>query len=161
MKKNLFLAICLMACSVFSSAATSVASLKGTYAFQVGGVSNQYGYYSNNTFVPVNNGNCPKNQNCQNQAVPKLTVGTISFDGKGKATFLSITEYNQGGGNNGGPVKGSVWPYKVSGFTALLGTTTNGATLTLGAFNPAGVATVVQLFTADQNPSTGLAVLEQ
>ena len=136
--------------------ATSVASLKGTYAFQISGVSNQYGYYVSNVWHQVNT--CPAKTNCQNQAFPKLTVGTISFNGAGKATFLSITQYNQG---SGGPVKGTVWPYTVSGFNGLLGTIGNGAALTLGAFNAAGHAMVVQFLTIDKQPMAGTAILEQ
>ena len=136
--------------------ATSVASLKGTYAFQISGVSNQYGYYVSNVWHQVNT--CPAKTNCQNQAFPKLTVGTISFNGAGKATFLSITQYNQG---SGGPVKGTVWPYTVSGFNGLLGTIGNGASLTLGAFNAAGHAMVVQFLTIDKQPMAGTAILEQ
>ena len=148
--------ILMLAAVVPAVAATSVASLKGTYAFQISGVSNQYGYYVSNVWHQVNT--CPAKTNCQNQAFPKLTVGTISFNGAGKATFLSITQYNQG---SGGPVKGTVWPYTVSGFNGLLGTTGNGASLTLGAFNAAGHAMVVQFLTIDKQPMAGTAILEQ
>ena len=148
--------ILMLAAVVPAVAATSVASLKGTYAFQISGVANQYGYYVSNVWHQVNT--CPAKTNCQNQAFPKLTVGTISFNGAGKATFLSITQYNQG---SGGPVKGTVWPYTVSGFNGLLGTIGNGASLTLGAFNAAGHAMVVQFLTIDKQPMAGTAILEQ
>lgn len=141
----------------FAGAAT-VASLKGTYAFQIAGVANNYGYYSGSTFVKVTSA-CPKTATCSNYAFPKLTVGTISFNGAGKATFLSIVQYNQG--STGGPVKGTVWAYTVSGFNGYLGPVGNGAALTLGSFNAAGHSTVVQFLTTDKQPLAGTAILEQ
>jgi hypothetical protein len=137
-------------------AATSVASLKGVYNFQVAGISNEYGYYSGSTWVQVS-GACPKGDSCFVQAFPRLTYGTISFDGLGHATFLSVATVNSG---SGGPTKGSVWAYSVSGFNGALGSATNGAYLTLGSFNAAGIATVVTIRTADSNPDTGVATLQ-
>jgi hypothetical protein len=137
-------------------AATSVANLKGVYNFQIAGFSNQNGYYSGSTWVPVN-GSCPTNQHCFVQAVPKLAYGTISFDGLGHATFLSITGVNNG---SGGPTKGTVWPYSVSGLNGALGSATQGAYLTLGSFNAGWIATVVTIRTADNNPMTGVATLQ-
>jgi hypothetical protein len=153
------LLVLLVASFVPAFAATGVAQLKGTYNFQVVGVQNQYGYYqpNSNTFVVVTNGVCPKGDTCVRAAVEKLTVGTISFDGAGKATFLSIAKYGQG---SGGPVKGTVWPYTVSGFNGYLGTAGNGAALSLGSYNSAGIATVVLFLTTDTVPSTGTAVLQ-
>ncbi|MGA8150561.1 MAG: hypothetical protein WB952_06405 [Terriglobales bacterium] len=139
-----------------SFAATSVASLKGVYNFQVAGFSNENGYYSGSTWVVVT-GTCPTNQHCFTQAFPRLTYGTLSFDGAGHATFTSVTGVNQG---SGGPTKGAVWAYSVSGFNGALGTATNGAYLTLGSFNSAGVATVVTIRTAGGNPNTGVATLQ-
>jgi len=139
-----------------SFAATSVASLKGVYNFQLGGFANENGYYSGSTWVQVN-GACPKGENCFVQAFPRLTYGTISFDGAGHATFTSIASVN---GGSGGPTKGTVWAYSVSGFNGALGSATNGAYLTLGSFNAAGVATVVTIRTADTNPETGVATLQ-
>jgi hypothetical protein len=140
-----------------SFAATSVASIKGVYSFQIQGVSNEWGYYSNNTWVNLNGAQCPKGQNCSNQAFSKLTYGTLSFDGKGHATFVSITNVN-GGGH--GPTKGSVWTYSVSGFNGAIGTANNGAYLSLGNFNTAGIAQTVFIRTADTNPDLGVAILQ-
>jgi len=153
------LAVIVLAVASTSFAGTSVASLKGVYSFQLQGVSNQYGYYSGNTWVNMNGKPCPKGLYCSNQAFGKATYGTLSFDGKGHATFLSITEVNNGGGG-GGPVKGSVWPYSVSGFNGAIGTATNGAYLTLGNFNAAGIATTVFIRTPDSSPELGTAILQ-
>jgi len=140
-----------------SFAATSVASLKGVYSFQMDGLTNQFGYYSGSTWVNLNNGQCPAGHSCFNQAFSKITYGTLSFDGVGHATFLSITDIN---GGSGGPVKGSIWPYSVSGFNGAIGTTSNGAYLSLGDFNAAGVAQTVLFRTADTHPSLGVAILQ-
>lgn len=137
-----------------TSFATSVASVKGVYNFQLSGFSNENGYYSGSTWVQVN-GSCPTNQHCFVQAIPKLTYGTLSFDGAGHAKFLSIV-----GGGSGGPTTGAVWAYSVSGFNGAIGTATDGAYLTLGSFNSAGVATVVTMRTAGNNPNTGVATLQ-
>jgi hypothetical protein len=139
-----------------TSFATSVASIKGVYNFQLAGFTNETGYYSGSTWIKITT-TCPTNQHCFTQAFPKLNYGTISFDGAGHATFLSITSVNNG---SGGPVKGTVWAYSVSGFNGALGSATNGAYLTLGSFNSAGVATVVTIRTADSNPETGVMTLQ-
>jgi len=137
-------------------AATSAASIKGVYNFQVSGIDNQNGYYSGSTWVQVT-GNCPTNQHCFVQAFPTITYGTLSFDGLGHATFLSVAGVNSG---SGGPTKGAVWAYSVSGYNGAIGSSTNGAYLTLGSFNAAGVATVVTIRTAGNYPSTGVATLQ-
>ena len=141
------------------AAPVGAAQLKGTYSFQVAGVKNDYGYYNGNTFVNLDNGGqCPKNTNCQQFAFEKITVGTIAFDGVSKAKFLSVAQYNNGGG---GPVKGAT--YKIAG---QIGTLTiagpNGGTvsLSLGSYNAAGIATVIQIFIPDNQPSLGTAVLQ-
>jgi len=139
-----------------TSFATSAASIKGVYNFQVAGIDNQNGYYSGSTWVQVN-GNCPTNQHCFVQAFPTITYGTLSFDGLGHATFLSVAGVNSG---SGGPTKGAVWAYSVSGYNGAIGSSTNGAYLTLGSFNAAGVATVVTIRTAGNYPSTGVATLQ-
>jgi hypothetical protein len=142
-----------------TGSATSVASIKGVYAFQMQGVSNQWGYYNGSTWVNLNNSPCPAGKQCFNQSFSKLTYGTISFDGLGHATFLSITNVNSGNGG-GGPVKGSIWAYTVSGFGGAIGTASNGAYLTLGDFNTAGVAQNVFIRTADSSPEVGVAILQ-
>jgi hypothetical protein len=142
-----------------SFAATSVASLHGTYSFQVQGVTNQYGYNSGNTWVNLNGQPCPKGLYCYSQAFAKATYGTLFFDGKGHATFVSITEVNSGGG--GGPVKGTVWGYSVSGFNGAIGTASNGAYLSLGHFSAAGIAQTVLIRTGDHSPEMGQAILQQ
>jgi len=158
MKKTALLVLMatVLAMASTSLAATSAASLKGVYNFQIAGVTNENGYYSGSTWIQVN-GSCPSNQHCFVQSFPKLTYGTLSFDGAGHATFLSIASVN---GGSGGPTKGSVWAYSVSGFNGAIGTATNGAYLMLGSFNSAGVATVVMIRTADTHPETGVATLQ-
>jgi hypothetical protein len=140
-----------------SFAATSVASLHGAYSFQLQGVSNQYGYYSGSTWVNLSNGSCPAGHSCFSQALGKITYGTLSFDGKGHATFVSITNIN-GGGH--GPTNGTVWTYSVSGFNGALGSATNGAYLSLGDFNTAGIAQTVLIRTSDSSPEMGVAILQ-
>jgi hypothetical protein len=116
-------------------------ALKGTYAFQLAGVANIQ--KANGTVKYVDT---------------RITVGTISFDGAGHAKFLTVANYNNGGGN--GPKAGDVWPYTVSGNTGYLGTSGNGAALSLGAYNAHGVAMVVLFLTAGNSPNTGEAVLQ-
>jgi hypothetical protein len=152
-------------------AATSVASLNGTYNFQVNGVTNQYGYNScsgSTCTWHIVTGNCPTGQSCQNQAFPKASVGTMSFNGKGTATFISIAQYNNG---TGGPVAGTTCTYTVSGFTgdmtkcATKGVSLNMGTVvfSLGGFNTANVATSVLIFsteTGSTNLNFGVANLQ-
>jgi hypothetical protein len=139
-----------------SFAATSVASVHGVYSFQMQGLTNQTGYYSG-SWVNLNGKACPKGQFCFDQAFTKVTYGTLSFDGKGHVTFLSITNINQG---TGGPVKGSIWTYSVSGFNGAIGTATNGAYLSLGNFSAAGIAQTVFIRTPDSSPMLGVAILQ-
>ncbi len=139
-----------------SFAATSAASLKGVYNFQIAGLTNQYGYYSGSSWIQVN-GSCPSGHSCFQQAFPRLVYGTLSFDGAGHATFESIVSVNEG---SGGPTKGSVWAYSVSGFNGAIGSANNGAYLTLGSFNSAGIATVVTIRTGGGYPDTGVATLQ-
>ena len=162
MKLRMFAVIALLLASVFPAmAATSVASIKGTYSFQVIGVSQQWGYYKGNNWVNIN-GNCPnpqKNGGCINLSFAKITVGTLSFDGKGAAKFLAFKSTNTGGG----PKVGVSYPYKVSGYTGTLTITgSNGGTvsLSLGSFNSGNVATVIQFFVPDNQPSIGTAILQ-
>ncbi|MDD4915764.1 MAG: hypothetical protein PHW13_12095 [Methylococcales bacterium] len=146
------------ACSAANSA-TGTEQLKGEYAFQLVGVNSPYGYYSGNTFVPVS-GQCPTNEYCTNIAEITANYGAISFDGAGNATFVTVNRVNDNGGGNGGPTNGSVWPYKVSATNQmLLGTTTNGAYVTLGDFNCEGVAQNVQIHTTDSS-MFGSAILQ-
>jgi hypothetical protein len=155
MKKTALFLFLMTMVLVTASSATSVASLKGTYAFQLQGTSNQYGYYSGSTWVPVSS--CPSTQHCFDQAISKLSYGTLSFDGLGHVKFLSITNVNSGGN---GPTVGTVWTYSVSGFNGAIGTSTNGAYLMLGDFSSAGVAQTVLMRTEGNNPNTGTAVLQ-
>jgi hypothetical protein len=89
-KATLFVIVIAIVLAIPSSsfAATSVASLKGVYNFQISGITNQSGYYTGNTWHPVN-GQCPQSESCFVQAFEQLAYGTISFDGKGHATFTS------------------------------------------------------------------------
>jgi hypothetical protein len=101
------------------------------------GVNNAYGYYANNTFVPVSN-NCPTNEYCSNIAESTATYGTLSFDGAGHATFISVTSVNNGGG---GPATGDVFTYSVSSSSEHIlllsnpNSSGNGAHLVLGDYN--------------------------
>ena len=159
MKKLLVFAMLFLSALSFA-APIGVAQLKGTYSFQISGTTNAGGYYVGNVWHYVN-GSCPAGKNCMTQAFPKLTVGTISFNGAGKAEFMSIAVYNPSGEPiTGSPVKGSIWPYSVSGVTGLLGTQGNGAVLTLGSYNASGIATVVLMLTDDKVPEPGVATLQ-
>ena len=142
------------------AAPVGTAQLKGTYTFGFSGVKTAFGYYSGSVWHLVN-GQCPKTVQCSNQAFQTTTIGTVSFSGTGKATFLSIATYDPSGQpNTGGPVKGTVWPYTVSGVNGYLGTKGNGATMTLGAYNASGLASVVIILTADTTPKLGIATLQ-
>jgi hypothetical protein len=160
-KKTALLAMLIgvvVAMSSTSFAATSVASLNGVYSFQIQGITNEYGYYSGSTWVNLNNQQCPKSEQCFVQAFSTAVYGTLSFDGKGHATFTSIA-----GANNGsdGPTKGSVWAYSVSGFNGAIGSASNGAYLSLGNFNSAGIAQTVLIRPGDgNNPQLGVAILQ-
>jgi hypothetical protein len=158
MKKITFVVLIttILALASTSYAATSVASIKGVYNFQVEGITNQNGYYSGSTWVAVN-GTCPTNEHCFVQSFPRLTYGTLSFDGAGHAVFVSVVNVN---GGSGWPTNGSVWAYSVSGFNGAMGSATDGAYLTLGSFNSAGIATVVTIRTADSHPDAGVATLQ-
>jgi hypothetical protein len=152
----------LLALTPAFAAPVGVATISGVYSFQVIGVSPQYGYYSGSTWVSVN-GTCPNKNGCINLSFAKISVGTISFDGKGHAEFLTFANYGEGGGGSGGPKVGVLYPYAVSGQTGSLTVTgTNGGvvSLTLGSFNASGIATVVQFLIPDTNPSIGTAVLK-
>ena len=156
MKKTALFLIVMAMVLVTASSATSVASLKGTYAFQLQGMSNEFGYYSGSTWVSVTT--CPTSQHCSNQAFSKISYGTFSFDGLGHVKFLTITNVGGNGGN--GPTAGTVWGYSVSGFNGAMGTSANGAYLTLGDFSAAGIAQTVLMRTEGNNPNTGTAVLQ-
>lgn len=149
--------VAVLAVSSSSFAATSVASLNGAYSFQIQGLANEYGYYSGSTWVNVSNGQCPKSEQCFMQAFSRIVYGTLVFDGKGHATFTAVTNIN---GGSGGPTKGTVWAYSVSGVNGAVGTSSNGAYLTLGDFNSAGVAQTVFIRTEGSNPELGVATLQ-
>ena len=136
-----------------TSFATSVASVKGVYAFQIQGLNNEFGYYSGSTWVSVSS--CPTNQHCFDQAFSKVSYGTVSFDGLGHVKFLTVSN-----GGSHGPTVGTVWSYSVSGLNGAMGTSADGAYLTLGDFNTAGVAQTVLMRTIDTNPSAGTLVLQ-
>lgn len=149
----------------FAAAPVGVATMSGVYSFQVIGVSPQFGYYDGSTWVTVN-GNCPNPQDkggCINLSFAKISVGTISFNGKGQAEFLTFANYSEGNAGSGGPKVGVLYPYAVSGQTGTLTVTgSNGGvvSMSLGNYNAAGIATVVQFLIPDTNPSIGTAVLK-
>ena len=137
MAKKLFSVLAIMFALLVPAMAAPVgaAQLKGTYSF-----------------IMTTNKNVP---------VEKITAGTISFNGAGKATFLSVSQYNQQSG--GGPVKGTVAIYKVAGNVGTLtiaGPKGGTVSLSLGSYNAAGIATVIQMFIPDTQPSLGTAVLQ-
>jgi len=167
------LAATVLAMASPSFAATSVASLNGTYNFQVFNVKSQYGYYcapgqtGNCPWHNLGNGACPKNYNCQNIFVQDVSVGTLYFNGKGGGEFLSFAD-SQGGS---GPKLNTVYTYKVSGFTATMvipaadagGGSSPTVTISLGDFNSAGVAQAVVLLVTNTGSNSalgGVAVLQ-
>jgi len=152
-KVALLMAVVFAVCT--ASFATSVASIKGTYNFQISGVRNEYGYYSGSNFVQVTT--CPSNQHCSNQAFGSVSYGTLSFDGAGHVKFLSIAKVNNG---SGGPTAGTVWSYSVSGYNGAMSGSSGSAYLTLGSFNSAGVAQVVTIRTGGNDANTGVATLQ-
>ena len=165
MKKLLSIFVLLLAMAIPMYAANSVATLNGTYSFQVVGVSQSWGYYNGNTWVNAN-GNCPNPQQkggCFNLSFAKITIGTVSFNGKGTAKFLTFQNYGPGNGG-GGPTLGTAYAYKINGWTGNLtipGPKGGIVSLSLGGLNSAGVATVVQFLIPDNNPSIGTAILQR
>ncbi len=141
-------ALVVLLATVFPAvAATSVASLKGTYNFQITNVNS-----------------------------PNLSVGTIEFDGTGKeVVFKSFTEYNGSGGpvvgQNYGPyvVSGFTASFTITGIEingVLCGGSTEPCpvfTMSLGNFNSSNVATTVLILlddTGDTVPPSGVASLQ-
>ena len=125
--------------------AANDASLNGTYAFFVQGTSSARAEVTATDTVSV-----PSEE--------KLAVGTIKFNGAGTATFLTVTGFNLG---DNGPKAGSTYSYQVSGNTATM--TINSATvsMSLGAYNNSGVATVVIVLATDSDlPMAGVATLQ-
>jgi hypothetical protein len=161
MKKTAWLSLLIatvVAIATASLAETSTASVKGVYKFQIGQVATENGYYSGNTWYEVT-GACPSGQVCSTQSILRYTSGTVSFDGTGHATFLSITSVN---GGCGGFTEGSTWGYSIFGFNGAMGTATNDVHLTLGSFNSAGVATLLAIRKAGNslNAGVGFATLQ-
>jgi hypothetical protein len=156
-------------CSASTPTTTTLAQLNGTYAFQVLGVDNAYGYYSGNKFVPVTN-SCPTTEYCTNIAESTATYGTLDFNGAGQATFFTVTSVNNG---SGGPVTGDVWSYSVSSSAEHIlllskpsSSSGNGANLVLGDYNCQGIAQTVLIqplgssSNSPASPSLGTAVLQ-
>src|ERR1700674_638878 len=148
MKKILATMILLLLALVPAFAATSVASLKGTYNFQVFNVKGEYGYYcapgvsGNCPWHNITNGQCPyTNGNvCENIYVQDLSVGTIWFSGAGTVKFLTFAD----GLGDGGPPVNVDYTYNVSGYTAsftLTGIKNGGAVCKAGTSNPCPVVT--------------------
>ena len=150
--KTIFSMLVLMLVSVAPSFAATVASLHGSYAFQVsdaGTIGGDTG--TNNTKV-----------------VSRVTVGVISFNGAGLAKFTELTKEYSDTTGTGGPVVNVNYKYTVSGNTAnLVIPGKNGATivLSLGAFNASGVAQVALVLVpkADEEGAealSGIAILQ-
>jgi hypothetical protein len=144
------------------AAATSTATVKGTYQFVSPSIQNQYGYYNNGTWVPVKT--CPTGKSCSNQTFVGASVGSLVFDGVSKVKFASFAQYPTGSG----PKLSTLWSYSVSGYTAsFTGTDTQGHTFSvsiyIGNLNSGGVATTL-LFIGNKtivgNIFTGNAILE-
>ncbi len=146
--RSLLSALVVLLATVFPAvAATSVASLKGTYNFQITNVNS-----------------------------PSLSVGTIEFDGTGKGVvFKSFTEYNGSVGpvvgQNYGPyvVSGFTASFTITGIEVngvICGGSTEPCpvlTLSLGSFNSSNVATTGLILvenTGDTVPPSGIASLQ-
>ena len=151
-KTVLLLLATVLAFAATSLAETSVANLKGVYKFQMGQVITENGYYSGNVWNQVTD-TCPIAQHCSEQRILRYTSGTVSFDGAGHATFLSVTSVN---GGCGGATEGSVWTYTVFGFNGAMGIGTIIDHLTIGSFNSAGIATVVAIRRAGNSSDAGV-----
>jgi hypothetical protein len=139
--------IMLLATVFPAGAATSAASLKGTYNFQIINVSS-----------------------------PDASVGTLFFDGTGKIVeFKSFTQYNGSGGpvigQNYGPytVSGVTGTFTITGVTVhgvICGSATDPCpvlTLSLGSFNASNVAgtVLIGIFnTGDTVPPLGVGNLQ-
>jgi len=149
MKKVLGAMLLMSLMIVPAVAATSVASLNGTYNFQL--VQSNTG--STQTCENVQSGT---GKVCFNLPTLQITTGTISFNGKGSATFLSCSSCS----GKGGPVVGHAYSYTVSGFVSNIngvpnGNGTNAAiALSLGSFNTSGVATTALILITNTGGSS-------
>jgi hypothetical protein len=158
MKKVLALMLLMLATILPAVAATSVASLNGTYNFQL----LQYSTNGSQTCEPVQGGS--GGSVCFDVPSVQIMAGTISFDGKGSATFESCSNCN----SKGGPAIGHPYTYTVSGFVANINGIPNGKganaamALSLGSFNSAGVATtaLILITNTGNSPLAGAANLQ-
>jgi hypothetical protein len=150
MKKILGAMLLMLMMIVPAVAATSVASLNGTYNFQL----LQYSPNSSQTCESVQGGS--GGSVCFDLSSIQITTGTISFNGKGSATFLSCSSCN----GKGGPVIGHAYAYTVSGFVANVDGVPNGKganaaiALSLGSFNSSGVATTALILITNTGGSS-------
>jgi len=128
--------------------ATSVASLNGTYNFQLVQSSTS----STQTCANVQSGT---GKVCFNLPTVEITTGTISFNGKGSATFLTCSSCD----GKGGPVIGHAYAYTVSGYVANINGVPNGngsncaIAFSLGSFNTSGVATTALILVTNSGNS--------
>jgi len=160
MKKVLGVTLLLLVAMAPAVAATSVASLNGTYNFQL----LQYSTNSSQTCASVQGGS--GGSVCFDLSSVQITTGTISFNGKGSATFLSCSSCN----GKGGPVIGHAYTYTVSGFVANIDGVPNGKganaaiALSLGSLNSSGVATTALILITNtggsNSPMAGAANLQ-
>lgn len=146
-RSSLAALVALLATVFPAVAATSVASLKGIYNFQITNVNS-----------------------------PSASVGTLFFNGTGTTVeFKSFTQYNGSGGpvigQNYGPytVSGFTATFTITGVEVhgvICGSATDPCpvlTLSLGSFNPSNVATtlLIGIFnTGDLVPPLGVANLQ-
>lgn len=161
MKRVLAATVLMLMTMAPAFAATSVASLNGTYNFQL----LQYSQNSSSTCEPVTGGTGGGNV-CFVLSSVQITTGTISFNGKGAATFLSCSSCN----GKGGPTIGHAYTYTVSGFVANIDGVPNGKganaaiALSLGSFNSANVATTALILITNtggsSSPMAGAANLQ-
>jgi len=155
MKKFLIAAL-FMLLAMAPASATSAASLNGTYNFQL----IQSSTTSTQTCANVQSGT---GKVCFNLPTVQIITGTISFNGKGSATFLTCSSCD----GHGGPVIGHAYTYTVSGFVANINGVPNGdggncaIALSMGSFNPSGVATTALILVSNSgdNPLMGSANL--
>lgn len=163
MRKTVGILLIVLCGMVAAAQTTSVASLKGNYAFQVSGARIGFGYMGSSGWVSVD-GQCPKDTFCQNLTFTKLTAGVIKFNGNGTGSFVSVESYCPVGSNDG-VTAGTTFTYTVSGFNATMTISVNGtkqsAALSLGSFNGNLAQSALILVQGDTDgPQSGVAVLQ-
>jgi len=162
MKKVIGILLLVLCGALAGAQTTSNASLKGNYAFQVSGTRIDWGYMDNNGAWQSlsGGGTCPKNTVCQNLTFLHLTAGVLKMNGNGTGSFVSVQSYCPAGSGSG-PVAGTTFTYKVSGFTANMSVGGTTVAMSLGNFNGNLAQTAQILIASDSDgPQTGSAILQ-